>query len=286
MLPSRPLSPARSTAILPPLFLSWLALPSASSVARSLDFGFSGPASALSWGDLPRVSSLLLIGSLPHLARSLRLGPEGFKPTCMSDFVQLSQDLRELTAAVRELTLVTRGLAGRRREEDSGSTSTPSCDLGSSRAWELVSDGTAIPGAPADFLRRKVVVEFEEGPPETPDFCLQLAGKNLSSSKTSSIERAREAFKAGFWVRAFWSCNTEYSSQYRPGISASTHWVLRKGSSFEFVRVTSQADCDRLSSEFPDIHYVEKLPTLTELHIFCAGASIPVPPLWRWNAKA
>lgn len=204
----------------------------------------------------------------------------------MSDFHQLGQDLRELTKAVQELTVATRELTVGRGGERAGASRTSTSAVSLSRAWELVSDGTPIPGAPADYLRRKVVVDFEEGPPEIPDFCLQLAAKNLSSSRASATERAREAFKAGFWVRAFWTCNTDYFSQYRPGVAAAGFWVLRKGSSFEFLRVGSQADCDRLTAEFSDLLCMEKLPTLTELHIFCAGSSIPVPPLWRWNAKA
>ena len=58
--------------------------------------------------------------------------------------------------------------------------------------------------------------------------------------------------------------------------------MLRKGDGLDFVRTTSQADSDRLEKAFPDIVFVA---ALTELHIFCAGASIPVPPLWRWNAS-
>ena len=143
-----------------------------------------------------------------------------------------------------------------------------------------MTDGTAIPGAPPDFLSRPVVVEFESGPPELPDFCLKLAKRNLTSSKGSAEDRAWESSKVGFWVRAF----CERSVPYNPGVSNYAHWILRKGSGFDFVRVTSQADGDRLVADYPDITQVERLPSLTHLHIFCAGASIPVPPLWRWSA--
>ena len=204
----------------------------------------------------------------------------------MSDPERLRQDLQSLTQALRDLTLATTELTDRRAgggEVEAASSqehTTPSRRGG----WELVTDGTAIPGPPPDFLSRPVVVEFESGPPELLEFCLRLAKKNFTSSKGSAEDRAWEAFKAGFWVRAFWTCKAERSVPYKPGVSNYAHWILRKGSDFDFVRVTSQADADRLVADYPDIAQVERLPSLTELHIFCAGASIPVPPLWRWSA--
>lgn len=126
------------------------------------------------------------------------------------------------------------------------------------------------------------LIKFESGPPDTPLFCIEAARRHLSSSKAHFEDRAREAYKAGFWARAFWACHSEGVSQYKPGLQA-THWVLRKGDGFDLLRVTSQRDCDRLVRDFEDIVFVEKIPTLTELHIFCAGATVPVPPLWRWS---
>ena len=205
----------------------------------------------------------------------------------MSESDQLGKDLRALTSAIRDLTLATQELQRDRVEEAASSGGQEKAlHLAEDGGWELIQDGTAIPGSPSDFLQRPVVVEFEEGPPETPTFCLQLAKRHLSSSKASSVDRAREAFKAGFWVRAFWTCKTDYTSQYTPLVPGSAHWVLRKGASFEFLRVTSQADSDRLCRTYPDLVFVEKFPSLTELHIFCAGASTPVPPLWKWSGQA
>ena len=205
----------------------------------------------------------------------------------MSDQAALQRDLRALTTAIQELTLVTRELVGERSfgaESEPLPSSTPAGPP-TSKGWLLVSEASNIPGAPRDFLLRPVAIEFEEGPPDTPDFCQVLARRSLSSSKSSPDDRAREAFKAGFWVRAFWTCRIEGVSQYRPGVTSFTHWVLRKGPGFDFLRVSSQADSDRLTAAFPEIVLVEKLPTLTELYIFCAGARILVPPLWRWTGS-
>lgn len=202
----------------------------------------------------------------------------------MSDQLALRQDLQALTSAIAELTLVTRALLserGGRVSSESYPAGLIAPSLASASDWELVQDGTSIPGSPADFLKRPVVVRFEEGPPDTPDFCIQLARRHLSSSKASAGDRAREAYKAGFWPRAFWTCHTPYSSSYQPGVNTYTQWVLKKGEGFNFVRVGTQAESDRLQAAFSDIIFAEKLPTLAELHIFCAGASIPVPPLWR-----
>ena len=257
-----------------------LALLLAFQLASLLDFGFSGLVCGRSSCLHLFVRFLLLIG--PSLPVS-----EGSTPICMSELSQLGRGLRELTSSIRELTLVSRELVRLRTSEEVGekhnSSSASLSDIGSS--WELVTDGTSIPGAPADYLLKQVVIQFEDGPPVVPDFCLQLASKNFSSSKASTSDRAREAFRAGWWARAFWSCHTDYQSTYNPGVAAAAHWVLRKGSGFDLIRVQSQADSDRLCRTYSDIQFVEKLPTLTELHIFCAGAFSPVPPLWRWNAK-
>ena len=146
-------------------------------------------------------------------------------------------------------------------------------------------DGADIPGAPFDYLQKPVVIEFEEGPPDTPDFCLDLARRHLSSSKASPEDRAKEAFRAGFWARAVWTCHTEHSSTYKPLVAGSTQWVLRKGVGFDLVRVATQADCEKLILNYQDVVLLDKLPSLTELHIYCAGASVPVPPLWRWKSN-
>lgn len=123
----------------------------------------------------------------------------------MSDQLQLRQDLQELTRAIQDLTIATRDLVERRTdrvEEAQRPQSLPaSTPTFSSVAWELVVDGTAIPGAPVDFLKKPVVIEFEEGPPDIPDFCLDLARRHLSSAKASPEDRAKEAFRAGFWAR-------------------------------------------------------------------------------------
>lgn len=238
-----------------------------------LDFGPLGLSSGPSFLLIPP-RLIFLVSLSPHI-----LGD--FGPTCMSD--RLSQDLRDLTQAIQQLTLVTRDLVAHR----GGASSSVDLDLrsGGNLQWELVQESTAVPGVPEEFLRHPPHVAFEQGPPETPEFCIQLAKKHLSSSKSGTEERAREAYRAGFWLRAFWTCHTDYQSTYRPGVAPRTHWVLRKGDGLDFVRTTTQADSDRLERAFPDIVFVEKFPTLTELHIFCAGASIAVPPLWRWTAS-
>lgn len=112
----------------------------------------------------------------------------------------------------------------------------------------------AIPGAPSDFLHTPVTVLFEEGPPDTPQFCVQLAKRHLTG-------RAALGRRLG-------PATQKYCSDYHPEPTPPTQQVLKNGS--DFARVTSQADSDRLASAFPDIVFVEKLPTLTELRIFCA----------------
>lgn len=81
--------------------------------------------------------------------------------------------------------------------------------------WELVEDGSAIPGAPKGFLVRDVQFSFEEGPPPTPSFCIEAAKRHLTSSRFSAEERARSAFAAGHWARAFWESRASYRSTYR-----------------------------------------------------------------------
>ena len=192
----------------------------------------------------------------------------------------VQDQLRALTHAIQALTLVVE----RRQGEGSETAPREATAVSSLSGWQLVEDSAPISGAPSGYPLKDPVILFEEGPPDTPQFCYDIAKKHLSSSKAHSTDRARASFVAGFWARAFWKCHTEYHSDYKPGLPA-VHWVLRKGKGFDLLRVTSQRDCDRLTAEFEDIVFVEKLPSLTELHIFCAGASVPVPPLWRWNGE-
>ena len=190
----------------------------------------------------------------------------------------LQEDLRALTQAIQALTLAVEG----QPSESSPLAQRPSRPVSTLEGWQLVEDSAPIAGAPLDFTQKEPVILFEEGPPDTPQFCYDLAKKRLSSAKANAADRARAAYVAGFWARAFWKCHTDYHSDYKPGLQA-VHWVLRKGEGFDLLRVTSQRDCDRLVAEFEDIVFLEKLPSLTELNIFCAGATVPVPPLWRWN---
>lgn len=96
----------------------------------------------------------------------------------MSDLQDLRQDLQALTAAIGELTLATRELVTERSGSPGAGLAAEerfASSVGGSKQWELLQDSTSIPGSPADFLQRPVVVKFELGPPETPDFCIQLA---------------------------------------------------------------------------------------------------------------
>lgn len=201
----------------------------------------------------------------------------------MSDLVALQQDLRELTRAVKELTLV---ISRQQSGAVGGGSASSEVVEGDKESvnWDLVEDGSGIPGAPSTYLTTSLDVQFEEGPGPTPQWVVDLAKKHLTSSRHCAEDRARAAFVAGFWAKAFWSCHASEHrpSTYKPGIAA-THWVLRRGPGFDLIRVTSQADADRLCRDFPNIVPVEKLPSLTELQIFCAGAKAPVPPLWKWN---
>lgn len=202
----------------------------------------------------------------------------------MSELEALRQEIVDLTDAIRDLSLAVRlrDVAGGEGEE-AGYPVSASQSSGAAN-WELVEDGTAIPGAPKGFLVRDVVFNFEEGPPQTPSFCIEAAKRHLTSSRFSAEDRARSAFSAGHWARAFWECRSPYRSTYRPSLPA-THWILRKGSGFELIRVSSQKDCNQLQQDYRDIVFLEKVPSLTELHIFCAGAKTVVPPLWRWSAS-
>lgn len=188
----------------------------------------------------------------------------------------------ELTEAVRDLTLVLRQRDLVNESPVRGSSSLEDRQRTASALWELVEESGSIPGAPTGFLVRDALFSFEEGPPDTPQFCVDAAKRHLTFSRFSSEDRARAAFGAGHWARAFWVSRSPYRSTYRPTLPP-VHWVLRKGDGFDLIRVSSQRDCQQLERDFPDIVFIEKLPSLTELHIFCAGAKSPVPPLWKWN---
>ena len=239
-----------------------------------LDFGSLGPSFEQTWS--PQFLLLPpLLGKLLSIVGQLL----DFVAICMSDLGTLQEDLLALTGAVRELTLAIRSRPAWPSEEERGASSAAS-EIGGSSHWELVEDGTGIPGAPANYLTTNLAIQFEEGPGPTPQFCIDLAKRHLHSSRHHPEERAR----AGFWAKAFWVCHSEGRPPYKP-VAQAAHWILRKGAGFDLVRVCSQAESDRLSAEYPDIVFVEKLPTLTEVQIFCAGAKVSTPALWKCANK-
>ena len=61
------------------------------------------------------------------------------------------------------------------------------------------------------------------------DFLVQLAQKSVRSQKVAAVDRAREAFCAGYWFRIGRKCEVNLSSSYSPSLPPA-HWVVRRGS--------------------------------------------------------
>eukprot|EP00435_Cladocopium_sp_Y103_P056921 s1903_g19.t1 len=196
--------------------------------------------------------------------------------TCMSHIERLATALSGLAEAIR-------GIANELRQVRGPATpihQEPSLP----GDWELIEDQAAVPGAPANF-NSSIRFAVEDGPPDTPDFCISLARRKLRSARHSPEERARAAFVAGFWYRISVIIEYAWASDYEPVLPPST-WLVSKGSGIsDFARTNSRKEAERFCEDQEGGRIVERFPSVTELQIFCAGAQIPVPPLVQWTKR-
>ena len=192
----------------------------------------------------------------------------------MSDRVS-SQDISDLTSAIRDLTLAI-------------NPPEPNPETSSLGDWELLGEESEDIAVSRDAgcleVRHRTV---EEGPGLTPLYCVDLANRKLSGKPPGPSARCRRAFVAGFWANKAVQCQTGYIPENPlPGFKI-VHWVvLRCPPVFaEPVRFTNRVDFGRaLEASSGDI-VVEPFASFTEVEIFCIGAGIRIPRLGVWRSQ-
>ena len=105
----------------------------------------------------------------------------------------------------------------------------------------------------------------------TPDFLVQLAQKSVRSQKVAAVDRAREAFCAGYWFRIGLKCEVNLSSSYSPSLPPA-HWVVEGDQRF----ATSWIMEKRVHrSRYIYIHiYVHIVSMYMYMHVYKIGICI------------
>ena len=196
--------------------------------------------------------------------------------TCMSDRASTDDIVRDLTSAIRNLSIA----AGQLSSHVSSSSTSPS--LTADPEWEVIEEECApYPTLAAELARRSIVRGIEDGPLPTPPACLDLARRRLTSVSVGPDRRAHRAFRAGFWSAASIQTSTPYQPEEDLPDLKISHWVVLKSSRTPpAFRVTSRRALVALAEGDTDL-VVEKFASLAEVQIYCLGASAPVPPLLR-----
>lgn len=127
----------------------------------------------------------------------------------------------------------------------------------------------------------------DEGPPEVPDFCLDLVWGKLGLSGEALRTKTASAFVAGFWARAALDCHIPYS---RRSVSDAgdivRHIVVFRSTHCSSFRVTCWQDLTDLCDVTDSTIIYETFSSFTEVQVFCAGASLEIPALKRWIRQA
>lgn len=209
---------------------------------------------------------------------SLLLGPNPYVPdldwpgTCMSEPAS-SSDIQGLTQAVRQLSIA---ISGHPAEP-----ATPSSPGG----WSLVGEESV------DFRFREDIEcvassqrVAEDGPGPIPEVLLRFAESRLTAKHPGAAFRAQRAFEAGFWARIAVATNTDYQLREPiPGFKIG-HWIVLRCSEFGGrAWFTNRVDFGRAIEKDTASCVFESFASQTELEIFCAGASVPVPVLRTWR---
>ena len=192
-----------------------------------------------------------------------------------------SQDFCQLTSAVQQLTVVAEGLSSRypqgRLEEENR------CERVWHRHWFVVKESSIVPFVPLKYLKGPPKLEVESGPPPLPDFCVTAVEKDLNLSVEQARAVALAVFTAGFWARVSGATYTKYTSDLQLD-SEPKYWLLRRAPGFShFILVQSETEAIQLSSNCKEIEILEVLPSLAEVKVFCVGACICIPPVWKWG---
>ena len=190
----------------------------------------------------------------------------------------MSSELRgavlSLTAAVQQLTLATQSLAAAIAPEDPPGT----CSSGFAIA--IIKDSYYIPEA--EEVERLCGSRIaEEGPADLPECLKKKVVDTLFYISGDPELRGHWAFRLGFWAKVALATQTGFECDIPSSGPLVCHWVVLRSPFKVPFRLDNLPDFQRFVGEpNKDIVY-QTFQTLCEVEIFCVGASIPVPPLWR-----
>ena len=145
--------------------------------------------------------------------------------------------------------------------------------------WEVV-EPPEIP-CPEVFTEQTRALSFvgpEDGPPKLPDCLRQLAERRLTSISIGAAGRATRAFHAGFWAAVARDTSTPYHNLVPLGEVKLVHFVCLVCKTGRPFRALSSGVFARLCVERGAI-ITEAFGSLTELQLFCLGASVSIPEL-------
>ncbi len=198
--------------------------------------------------------------------------------TCMSD--QSSQAIQDLTAAVQALTLAISGQASSPPSETRSEASAGD--------WEVVGSDPQDIRISGDFECSRVSHRgAEEGPGEIPPILLDIAKSKLSSKPPGAEFRALRAFRAGFWARIAVDTHTPYTQADPVPECRVRYWIVLSCPAFSGAAwFNTRSDFGRAIEGDIRNSVFESFASQTEIEIFCAGASAPLPALRTWRSQA
>ena len=194
---------------------------------------------------------------------------------CMSE-----QTLAVLTSAIERLTISTDRLAEEIRQLRASTASSSSQEAA---VASTVVEWSRVP-FPAEFTSHCALlahIPAEDGPPEVPEFALLSCVEKLAANKAPGpAERAKAAYRAGFWASIALRTSTSYNQVQAQGLK-NNHWVVLHCSNREPFRATTRRDFEKLISLTDPALVFAVFDSITELEVFCLGASSIVPPVQK-----
>ena len=187
----------------------------------------------------------------------------------MSTEVDKDEVIANLTQAVHNLSLAVSRLSSSRDNLEP-------VDIDD---WEVVEPPEIpCPDIFTEQTRALSFVEPEDGPPKLPDCLRQLAERRLTSISIGAAGRATRAFHAGFWAAVARDTSTPYHNLVPLGEVKLVHFVCLVCKTGRPFRALSSGVFARLCVERGAI-ITEAFGSLTELQLFCLGASVSIPEL-------
>lgn len=202
-----------------------------------------------------------------------------------------SSEVKDLIAALTRLSIALETYNTTHQLPSSSATSAP-LDTGvvtdGGESWILVEDSERLPLGYSDPRIYRIV---EDSPGATPPALVSLGRNRLTGVDPGFEARVRRAYVAGFWAWAALSTNTEYKPADPIPLPDSRYVVLRSWTlNPRVVKVPFQVERKSdLKALLGDLSapgaIIQGFAPLTEVQIFCGGASIEVPALYQWRAK-